>query len=84
MCNSRKKNPYPTDGRSLEIPRGRGIFKVKFLEAKLEFPRRRGVQKTKPSVGGTRMNIFCSFCFQGQYERNTNCAFENKVGLKRA
>ena len=41
MCSSRK-NPYPPHGRSLEIPRGRGVFIAKFLEAlhenKLEFP----------------------------------------------
>ena len=41
MCSSRK-NPYPPQGRSSEIPRGRGplnakIVKVKY-EAKLEFP----------------------------------------------
>ena len=35
MCSSRK-NPYPPHGRSLEIPRGRGILKVKILEAKYE------------------------------------------------
>ena len=47
LCSSRK-NPYPPPGRSLEIPRGRGILKVKILEAKyeakLEFPGGRGVQ----------------------------------------
>ena len=41
MCSS-KKNPYPPHGRSSEIPKGRGILKVKILEAKfeanLEFP----------------------------------------------
>ena len=41
MCSSRKY-PYPPHGRSLEIPRGRGVLKVKILEAKyeakLEFP----------------------------------------------
>ena len=50
MCNSRK-NPYPTHGRSLEIPRGRGVLEDKILEAKyeakLEFPRGRGVQNKK-------------------------------------
>ena len=53
---SSKKKPYPPQGRSLEIPRGRGVLKAKILEvkyeAKLEFPGRRGVQKKKPSVGG--------------------------------
>ena len=56
MCSSRK-NPYPPHGRSLEIPRGRGVLKTKFLKAmyenKLEFPRGRGGCKTKkPSMGG--------------------------------
>ena len=53
-----RKNPYPTQGRSLEIPRGRGVLKAKFLEEmyenKLEFPGGRGggAAKQKPSVGG--------------------------------
>ena len=42
------KNPYPPHGRSSEIPRGRGFFKVNILiakyEAKLEFPKERRVQ----------------------------------------
>ena len=41
MCGSRK-NPYPLHGRSLEIPKGRGVLKAEFLEEmyenKLEFP----------------------------------------------
>ena len=49
-----RKNPYPPNGRSLEIPRGRGVLKAKFLEAmyetKLEFPGG-GVQNKKPSMG---------------------------------
>ena len=32
----KKKKPYPLHGRSLEIPRGRGVLKVKILEAKYE------------------------------------------------
>ena len=35
LCSSRK-NPYPPHGRSLEIPWGRGVFKVKILEVKYE------------------------------------------------
>ena len=54
MCGSRK-NPYPPHGRLLEIPRGRGVLKAKFLEAmyenKLEFPGGRGC-KTKNLPGG--------------------------------
>ena len=45
MCSSRK-NGYPLHGRLLEIPRGRGVLKVKILEekyeAKLVFPAGRG------------------------------------------
>ena len=41
MCSSRK-NLYPPHGRSLEIPRERGVLKVQILEVKyedkLEFP----------------------------------------------
>ena len=52
-----RKNAYPPHGRSLEIPRGRGVLKAKFLEEmyenKLEFPGRGGGgQNKKPSVGG--------------------------------
>ena len=50
-----RKNPYPPDGKSLEIHRGRGVLKAKFLEEtyenKLEFPGGRGVQNKKPAVG---------------------------------
>ena len=50
LCSSRK-NPYPPHGRSLEIPRGEGVLKVKILEAKyeakLEFPGGEGGCKTK-------------------------------------
>ena len=46
---SSRKNPYPPHGRSLEIPRGRGVLKAKFLEAmhenKPEFPGGRGGAK---------------------------------------
>ena len=42
QCKVPEKNPDLPHGRSLEIPRGRGVFKVKNLEekyeAKLEFP----------------------------------------------
>ena len=50
-----QKNPYPPHGRLSEIPRGRGVLKVKILEAKyeakLESPGGQGC-KTKPSLGG--------------------------------
>ena len=37
MCTgSSRKNPYQPHGRSLEIPRGRGVWKTKILEAKYE------------------------------------------------
>ena len=52
MCSSRK-NPYLPHGRSLEIPRGSGVLKAKFLEAlyenKLEFPGGGG--------GGAKQNL---------------------------
>ena len=60
MCSSRK-NPYPPHGRSSEIPRGRGVLKVKILEAKyeakLEFPGGTGGAKQKTFRGGS-MDIF--------------------------
>ena len=47
-CAVPEKNPYLPHGRSLELPRGRGVLGVKILEAKyeakLEFHRGRGVQ----------------------------------------
>ena len=63
MCSSRK-NPYPPHGRPLEIPRGRGVLKVKILEAKgeakLGFLGGREVAKQKPSLGreGPKQNTF--------------------------
>ena len=61
MCSSRK-NPYLPDGRSLQIPRGRGVLKAKFLEGmyenKLEFPGEGGVQNKNPSVGGGEYGYF--------------------------
>ena len=55
LCSS-KRNPYPPHGRSSEIPRGRGVLKVKILEAKyeakLEFPGGREGAKQKTFYGG--------------------------------
>ena len=54
MCSS-KKYPYPPQGRSLEIPRGRGSQKPKFLKESMKlnwkFLGGGGVQTKKPSVG---------------------------------
>ena len=55
MCSSRN-NPYPPHGRSSEIPRGRGILKVKILEATYEAKPEfrggiRGCKTKKPSMG---------------------------------
>ena len=54
--HSSRKNRYPPHGRSLKIPRERGVLEAKILEAKceakLEFPGGRGVQNKKSSVGG--------------------------------
>ena len=60
VCSSRKKNPYPCYGRSLRIPRGRGVLKVNFSEAmyknELEFPGGRVGAKPKTFlVGGVRI-----------------------------
>ena len=48
LCGSRNY-PYLPCGRSLEIPRGRGVLRAKFLEEmydnKLEFPWGRGDAK---------------------------------------
>jgi len=55
MCGSRNY-PYYPQGRSLEIPRGRGDLKAKLLEgqyeAKLEFPGGCGGAKQKTFRGG--------------------------------
>ena len=52
-CSSRN-NPYPPQGRSLEIPRGRGVLKAKILEtkygAKLKFLGEAGGAKQKTRV----------------------------------
>ena len=55
MCRYRK-NPYPPHGRSLEIPKGRGVLEAKIseakYEAKLEIPGGGGMQK-KTFRGGS-------------------------------
>ena len=55
LCSSRK-NPYPPHGRSLELPRGRGVLRAKILEAMYEdkpkFTGGREMQNKKPSMGG--------------------------------
>ena len=56
-----RKSPYPPHGRSLEIPRGRGVLSAKILEAmyedKPEFPGGRGNAKQKTFRGGS-MDFF--------------------------
>ena len=56
ICAVPEKNPYPPQGRSSEILRGRGVLKVKILEAmyeaKLKFPVGREGAKQKPSMEG--------------------------------
>ena len=67
--SSFRKYPYPPHGRSLEIPRGRGVLKAKILEAKyeakLEFNGGGGgwgVQNKKTSVGGVHgLDIFWNY-----------------------
>ena len=55
MCSSRE-DPYPPQGRLMEIPRVREVSKAQFFEGKcdtkMEFLERWGVQAKKPSVGG--------------------------------
>ena len=36
LLRSSRKNRYPPHGRSLEIPRGKGVLKAKILQAKYE------------------------------------------------
>ena len=57
LCSSRK-NLYPPQGRSSEIPRGRGVLRAKLVEAKYEAKLKfsqgggeGGVEKQKPSIG---------------------------------
>ena len=53
LCSSRK-NPNPPHGRSSEIPRGRGVLKVKILEAKYE-----AKLEIPGGTGGTKQKAFC-------------------------
>ena len=56
LCSSRK-NPYPSHGRSLEIPRGRGVLKLNFwkqcMKINWNFLREGGggIKNKNPSVG---------------------------------
>ena len=55
-CVVPEKNPYPPHGRSLEMPRGKGVLKAKILEAKYEAKLESlwwgGVQNRKTFCGG--------------------------------
>ena len=56
-CVVPEKNPYPPHGRSLEMPRGKGVLKAKILEAKYEAKLESlwwggGVQNRKTCGGG--------------------------------
>ena len=61
-CVVPEKNRYPPHGRSLEIPRGRGVLKAKYLEEKyrnkLEFPGGRGGGAEQKTFCGGSMDIF--------------------------
>ena len=46
------KNRCPPHGRSLEIPRGRGVLKAKLLEANYE-------AKSESLEGGAKQKTFC-------------------------
>ena len=84
LCSSRK-NPYPPQGRSSEIPRGRGVLKVKILEAKyegkLEFPG--GMAGTKQKTfHGRSMDIFWNCTLKGKfYRRQVNVLIDCVVFL---
>ena len=80
-----QKKSIPTQGRSLEIPRGRGSLKVKILEAtyeaRLEFPGRRDPkQKT---FHGLSMDVFwnctilsfCHFSLNKDFKTNKRFLF---------
>ena len=61
-CVVPEKNPYPPHGRSLEMPRGKGVLKAKILEAKYEAKLKSlwwggGCKTEKPSVGGGVVKI---------------------------
>ena len=79
MCSSRK-NPYPPHGRSLEIPRGRGVLKAQILEAKyeakLEYLGQRGC-KTKIFRGGS-MDIFWNYTIKVLNLHCTICIFQGR------
>ena len=51
-CIVAGKNRYPPDGRSLEIPRGKGVLKAKLLEANYE-------AKPESLEGGAKQKTFC-------------------------
>jgi len=56
-CVVPEKNRYPPHGRSLEIPRRKGVLKAKILQAKYEAKLEsldRGCITEKPSVGEKR------------------------------
>ena len=58
-CVVQEKNRYPPHGRSLEIPRGKGLSKGKILEAKYEAKLKSlgggGGKTEKPSVEGVQI-----------------------------
>ena len=72
MCGCRKY-PYSPHGRSLEIPRGRGVLQAKLLEetyeAKLEFPGGWGGAKQKTPIETFHrgsMDIFWNYTIDSQ------------------
>ena len=58
------KYPFPPQGRSMKIPRGRGVLKAKFLkgkyEGKLEYPGGwgGGFKPKNPSMGGREYGYY--------------------------
>ena len=67
LCYSYCINRYPPQGRSLEIPRGKGVIKAKILEAKYE-----AQLKSLEGGGGQNRKTFCggskdTFCYYTLY-----------------
>ena len=85
-CAAPEKNQYPPQVRSSEIPRGRGVLKVKILEAKyqakLEFPGGTGAQNKKTFPGGSR-DIFWNCTISDESEHVNYLLANRDVAMRR-
>ena len=66
--SSSRKNPYPPHGRSMEIPRGRGVLKAKIIEAKYE-----AKLKFLRVVGMQNKNLLWEECEYFLEQHNDGC-----------